>query len=262
MSGDVSHPVPFARTVLRRPVVDSTSGLARSLLLQGVDELPLLVWADAQTLGKGQRDSAWWSDEGSLTFTIAIDPHAHGLRPEQEPRLSLAAAVAVIGAIDALGLANPGIGIRWPNDVEVDGRKLGGILPERVETEAGPRLLIGIGLNVATRFDDAPPAVAAMATSLSALQPRPLDPAWLPRVLDAILNRFAVELGRLAADSPELAAAWESLDLLRGQDVRIRLGEQVLTGRVRAIDADGALCLDDGREMHRMFAGQVLRENA
>lgn len=262
MSGDASPPLPFVRTVLRRRVVDSTSGLARSLLLQGVDELPLLVWADAQTLGKGQRDSAWWSDEGSLTFTIAIDPRAHGLRPDQEPRLSLAAAVAVIGAIDALGLANPGIGIRWPNDVEVDGRKLGGILPERVEIEGGHRLLIGIGLNVATRFDDAPPAVAAMATSLSALQPAPLDTTWLPRVLEAILTRFAVEIGRLAADSQDLAAAWERLDLLRGQDVRIRLGEQVVAGRVRAIDAEGALCLGDGRQVHRLFAGQVLRGNA
>ena len=168
----------------------------------------------------------------------------------------------MIEAIDALGLANPGIGIRWPNDVEVDGRKLGGILPERVETDDGPRLLIGIGLNVFTRFDDAPPAVAAMATSLSALQPTPLGPSWHPRVLDAILTRFSLELSRLAAESPDLAAAWERLDLLRGQDVRIRLGEQLVAGRVRAIDAEGALCVDDGHEVRRLFAGQVMRDPA
>jgi BirA family biotin operon repressor/biotin-[acetyl-CoA-carboxylase] ligase len=240
-------------------VVDSTSGLARSLLLQGVDELPLLVWADLQTLGKGQRDSAWWSDTGSLTFTVAIDPRAHGLRAEQEPRLSLAAAVAVIRAIRDEGLASPGLGIRWPNDVEAGGRKLGGILPERVETESGHRLTIGIGLNILTRFDDAPQTVAAMATSLGALQPGPLDAACLPRLLRTILLQFARVLEHLAEDSAELAAEWDHLNLLRDQYVQIRLGDRIVAGRVLAIDAEGALCLDEGGAIQRLYAGQVLR---
>lgn len=257
---DTTAPLPFARTVLHRPVIDSTSGLARSLLLQGVDELPLVVWADSQTMGRGQRDSTWWSDEGSLTFSIAIDPYAHGLRGEQEPRLSLAAAVAVIRAIEAAGLARPGIGIRWPNDVEAGGRKLGGILPERVEVESGHRLIVGIGLNVRTRLENAPPAVARMATSLAETAARPLDAEWLPRLLCAILERFSVELGRLAADSTAQADEWDSLNLLRGEPVRIRLGERIIAGRVRAIDAEGALCLDDGRTIERFFAGQVLRD--
>ena len=65
--------------------------------------------------------------------------------------------------------AVPGVspGIRWPNDVEVDGRKLGGILPERVMTPNGPRVLIGIGLNVLTRVGDAPAEVGKMAVALA-----------------------------------------------------------------------------------------------
>ena len=253
-------PLPFARTILRRPVVDSTSGLARSLLLQGVDELPLLVWADQQTLGRGQGDNSWWSDEGSLTFTIALDPAAHGLRVEQEPRLALMTAVAVTEAISSLGLTVPGIGIRWPNDIEASGLKLGGILPERVELEHGHRLLIGIGLNVLTRIDHAPAAIQKMATSLSTLQPQPLGPSFLPQFLASILVQFEWSLYRLAEENPELARQWNRLNLLRDQTISMALGPRVIVGKVHEIDAQGALCVHDGQQLHRLFGGQVLRD--
>ena len=170
------------------------------------------IWADRQTLGRGRGENQWWSDEGSLTFTIALDPAAHGLRIDQEPRLALMTAVAVIEAIGALGLTDPGIGIRWPNDIEVNGRKLGGILPERVETRQGHRLLIGIGLNVLTRIDQAPPDVQRMATSLSALQLQPLEPSFLAGFLAAILTQFERALYRMAADDPGLAQAMGSTE--------------------------------------------------
>ena len=253
-------PLPFVRTILRRPVVDSTSGLARSLLLQGLDELPLLVWADQQTLGRGRGDNQWWSDEGSLTFTLALDPAAHGLRVDQEPRLALMTAVAVIEAISTMGLTDPGIGIRWPNDIETHGRKLGGILPERVELEHGHRLLIGIGLNVLTHIDHAPAAVQQMATSLSAMQPQPLEPSFLRRVLAAILAQFERALYRLAEEDPALPQEWNRLNLLRDQSVRVALGPRVIAGKVHKIDAEGSLCVHDGQQLHRLYGGQVLRD--
>ncbi|MBV8312765.1 MAG: biotin--[acetyl-CoA-carboxylase] ligase [Planctomycetaceae bacterium] len=252
-------PLPFVRTILQRPVVDSTNDLARSMLLQGLDELPFLIWADRQTLGRGRGENQWWSDEGSLTFTIALDPAAHSLRIDQEPRLGLMAAAAVIEAIGALGLTDPGIGIRWPNDIEVNGRKLGGVLPERVETRQGHRLLIGIGLNVLTRIDQAPPDVQRMATSLSALQLQPLEPSFLSDFLAAILTRFERALYRMVADDPGLAQQWDRLNLLRDQVVRVALGPRVISGKVHEIDAQGALGVHDGQQMHRLFGGQVLR---
>jgi BirA family biotin operon repressor/biotin-[acetyl-CoA-carboxylase] ligase len=253
---------PFARTVLHRPVVDSTNGLVRNLLLQGLDELPFLLWADRQTLGRGRGENQWWSDDGSLTFTVALDPTAHGLRVDQEPRLGLMTAVAVIGAIHDLGLTASGIGIRWPNDIEIQGRKLGGILPERVETRDGHRLLIGIGLNVLTRIDQAPAAVQQMATSLSALQPQALDHPVLRQVLAAILDQFERELSRLVQDDPGLAAGWDRLNLLRDEVVRVSLGPRIIEGKVHEIDAQGALCVHDGVQLHRLVGGQVLRNNS
>jgi len=262
--GHEIHPggaFPFVRTVIQQSLVESTSDLARTLLLQGFDDLPLLIWAGRQTRGRGRGENRWWSDEGSLTFSLALDPVAHGIRVEQEPRLALMTALAIIEAIEALGLHNPGIGIRWPNDLEVGGHKLGGILPERIQIGEERRLIIGIGLNVLTRIEDAPPAVQLMATSLSAFQAQPLLPSFLRPILAMILTRFEQALYRLVQDDPDLARQWGTLNLLRGQTVRVALGPRVIEGIVHEIDAQGALCIHDGQNLHQLFGGQVLRQH-
>ncbi|AMV35826.1 biotin--[acetyl-CoA-carboxylase] ligase [Planctomyces sp. SH-PL62] len=253
-------PWPFVRELLIHDELESTSTVARAMVVDPGRLPPFAVWARRQTRGRGQRANAWWSDEGSLTFTLVLDPDAHGVRVDQEPRIALMTAVVLVEAVAALGLVDPGLGVRWPNDVEVGGRKLAGILPERVETPAGDRILIGVGVNVATRLDLAPPEVAAMATSLGALQPRPLTVAYLPTFLAAVLEGFPPALRRLAADDPTLAATWERLDLLRGRPIRAAIGPRNLIGVGRGVDPQGALLVDDGREIHRLFAGRILRD--
>lgn len=249
-------PFPFARTLVHRPVVDSTSDLARALVTTSAIDLPLLVLADRQTQGRGRGSNSWWSDEGSLTFTLALDPESHSLRREHEPRLALAVAVAIIDALAGRWPALP-LGIRWPNDVEARGRKLGGILPERIETPAGPRLLVGIGLNVATRLDRAPADVRPMAASLSEFVPAPIDP---PDVLSDNLSSLGSILPRLATDDPALALRWAALDTLLGVPVRIDQGARVLSGVGRGIDATGALLVGVEGGIIPVLGGQVLRD--
>jgi len=254
-------PWPFVRELLILDELESTNTFARARAVDPGRRAPFAVWARRQTRGRGQRANAWWSDEGSLTFTLVLDPADHGLRRDQEPRLALATAVALVAAVADLGLADPGLGVRWPNDVEVGGKKVAGILTERVELDdGGARLLVGVGVNVATRLDLAPPEIAAMATSLGALQPRPLTVEYLPTFLAALLARFPATLRRLADDDPTLAAEWARLDLLRGLPVRAAAGPRNLAGTGKGIDPEGALLLDDGREVHRLFAGRILRD--
>jgi BirA family transcriptional regulator, biotin operon repressor / biotin---[acetyl-CoA-carboxylase] ligase len=249
----------FVRTLQTYEEVDSTNDRAARSIREGEVELPMVVWARRQTQGRGRGSHSWWSDTGSLTFTLAIDPTAHGLTVESEPKLALATAVAVIDALDELGLGTGSLGIRWPNDLEVDGRKVGGILPERIEAVEGHRTLIGIGLNVLTDFSNAPDDVRLMATSLTNLHRDRTDERLLPRVLAAILGQFPSVLERLVNRDPDLAGRWSRLDLLRDHWVRVDLGTRILAGRGCGIDRDGALCLEDGAERHRVFGGQVLR---
>jgi BirA family transcriptional regulator, biotin operon repressor / biotin---[acetyl-CoA-carboxylase] ligase len=252
---------PFVRTMVEREVVDSTSNVAAQLVREGSTALPLAVWAHRQTRGRGRGTREWWSDEGSLTFTLAIDPAAHRLALTNEPKVALSTAVAVIDALGELGFHVPDIGIRWPNDLECGGRKLGGILPERLESSDGHRMLIGVGLNVRTNLVLAPEEVQSMATSLGALSPRPIDNQFSARLLAAILRHFESILGRLVLGENDLAARWNGLDLLRDSLVRVDVGTHVVTGTGRGIDADGAIRLDDGRATIRLFGGRVLRSS-
>lgn len=238
-------------------VLRSTSDRARELVLKGKISFPFVVWCRRQTQGRGRGTNTWWSDEGSLTFTLALDPQAHELRTDHEPKLALAVAVAIIEALQPL-LADHSPGIRWPNDVEVGGRKLCGILPERLDTPAGSRLLIGVGLNVRNNFRIAPMAVQQMATSLARLGVS----AQIEATLDTILERIGAVLGALACDDPTLAATWAQLDLLLGRLVRIDTGPQILSGLGHGIDASGALRLEGPEGPILIYGGRVLREAA
>jgi BirA family biotin operon repressor/biotin-[acetyl-CoA-carboxylase] ligase len=252
---------PLIKTALIFQTLESTSDRAGEFVRTERLQLPLLVWARTQTRGRGRGRNAWWSDEGSLTFTLAIDPQEYRLPIESEAKIALASAVAIIEALDQLGLGSPALGIRWPNDLEANGRKLGGILPESLETPGGRVVLIGVGLNVGTDMMAAPESVRAMATSLASVHGRSLDESVVETILRGILARFESELPRLSRDDPALAADWARLDQLREKWVCVDLGTRLVSGWGQGIDHDGALCIHDGRTPHRLFGGQVLRDH-
>ena len=98
-----------------------------------------------------------------------------------------------------------------------------------------------------------------MATSVAALHSGPLEQELPQRLLLVILRHFGMFLGRLTRRDSDLAVCWNGLDLLKDRWLRVEQGARIVEGRGNGIDADGALCLDDGRERFRVFGGQVLR---
>jgi BirA family biotin operon repressor/biotin-[acetyl-CoA-carboxylase] ligase len=234
--------------------LDSTSDEARRLVESGVPP-PFVVRARCQTRGRGRGANTWWSDEGSLLFTVVPDARAMGIEARHEPRLALVAALAVIEAARDLTPALAA-GIRWPNDVEAGGRKLAGVLPERVETGTGPRLLIGVGINVTTRLEGAPREVRAMATTL-------FDQGGIDRpeeLLGRFLGRFEEGLRSLVEDERALAGRWQVLDLLRDRPIRVRQADRIINGLARGIAVDGSLLLETEDGIVSIVGGQVLRD--
>ncbi len=243
----------FVRTVRSYEILNSTSDTARELIERGGIELPLLVLAHSQSAGRGRGENRWWSDAGSLTFSLAFDPRSFDLNREQEPRIALATAVAIVRACGSI----PTLGIRWPNDIEFQGKKLGGLLPESITTSNGLRFILGIGLNVTTNLSEAPEDVQQMATSLAEIGLHALDKT---RVLSAILDRMEETFTQLANNDTLLAQAWNSIDLLRGQQVRLKLGTEIIQGIGAGIGVDGSLRLHTKIGDQVFYAGQVLRD--
>lgn len=194
-----------------------------------------VVTAWRQTAGRG-RFGRQWADTASagVAVTFVVDVQA-------AERLALAGAVAAAEAVES-ALGRP-VGIKWPNDAVVDGRKLAGVLIEVIGERAAPRALVGIGINVAhERFEG---ELESRATSLAMLGARAdrvdilcaliaaLDRALVApdaRLVEAFLARDALRGTRALFSTPEGPVEGEvrSIDPMRGLVVRTGLGEQFL----------------------------------
>jgi BirA family biotin operon repressor/biotin-[acetyl-CoA-carboxylase] ligase len=229
--------------------IGSTNDEARRLAAAGAPEGTLVV-ADVQTAGRGRLGRRWFAPAGtSLLFSLVFRPP---LAPAQALRLTMCAGLAVAEAVhDQVGLE---VGLKWPNDVVWEGRKLGGILTE-LETE-GERLayaVVGVGLNVNLDVAALPPLLMP-AASLSSAVGRPVERLTL---LLAILTRWEAHYRRLRQGCSPYQA-WAARLVTTGQHVRVHADKEVKEGLAIGVDAEGALLLrrDDG-QVERIWGGDV-----
>ncbi|WZO99475.1 biotin--[acetyl-CoA-carboxylase] ligase [Isosphaeraceae bacterium EP7] len=240
-----------------RDEAGSTNDEAALLAASGGMTLPFAVRALRQTSGRGQAGRAWWSDSGSLALTVALDPGASGLRESQEPRVALATAACLALRIGREIPALAGqIGVRWPNDLEAGGRKVGGILTER----AGGVLLVGVGLNVTTDFASATDDIRGMADSLAGLAGGSLGEDAPGRAAGWVCEEVERAVNGLTTSDAWLAEAWNRLDTLAGCPVRVERAGRLTEGIGLGIDADGCLRLGVRGGVEVVAAGRILRE--
>jgi BirA family biotin operon repressor/biotin-[acetyl-CoA-carboxylase] ligase len=215
--------------------LDSTNEEAKRLAKAG-EAGPIWITAGKQTAGRGRRGRVWEAPEGNLSATLLIRPNRSAKECAQ---LSFAAALAVS---DVLSHYVQGFDVRlkWPNDTLVDGRKIAGILleSETLTDSVTAWLAVGIGVNLVAF----PPETEFPATALGALRippPSPKDAA------SALAEAFAkwYEAWRKEGFSP-LRAAWLARAYGLGNQIRVRLAAEELTGVFRDLDETGALILD------------------
>lgn len=212
----------------------STMERARELAAMAECPLPAAVIADRQTAGRGSRGAHWWQSPGSLAVSIVLQADPGGPPP---PSWSLACGVALAETLREIEPAAAAV-VRWPNDLEVAGRKLAGIL---VEAMAAGRVIFGIGVNTAGTAADAPPPLRARVATLPDVIGRAVT---RERVLAAFLPRFRGLLAEVTADPAVLAGRYRPLCGLEGKQVTIHVGPERHQGICRGITADGSLVLD------------------
>lgn len=207
--------------------------------------------AEFQHSGRGRRGKDWISPFGSglcLSLAWQFDRSIDSLAA-----LSLAAGVGAIRAVERLGIA--GVGLKWPNDLSFEDRKLAGILTE-VSGEAGGlcTVVIGIGLNIALP----PDAAAAIPQSVTDLQTLAGGPVSRNQAAVVLLDELtAVFSGFDASGLRRLIEEWRRYDVLRNRSVTVHLPSQTVVGTGSGIDDSGALLVDCNGDMRRFIAGDV-----
>jgi len=220
---------------------------------------PPLGLADAcltelQHAGRGRRGRRWIAPFGAsvaLSLAWTFSDGAGALAA-----LSLGVGVAVARALERAGAR--GVTLKWPNDIWLRDRKLGGVLIElRAEASGPAHVVIGVGVNV-----DLPAAarreieaggvrVAAVADACAAMPSRNL-------VAGAILDELLSMLGQFEREGfAAFREAWTALDALSGRPARVLLGRTVISGTSRGVDQDGALLLDTGDRVQRFVSGEA-----
>ncbi len=220
----------------------------------------LVLVAEEQTEGRGRLGRTWSAPAGSgLTFSVLLRPARD---PAQLGWLPLLAGVAVAEAVRTV--AGVPAGLKWPNDVVVDGarsaRKVAGILAERVSGA----VVVGVGINVTMRADQLP---VPTATSLLLEGARTLDAAvLLDVVLARLAERYSVWDSSSTNDSPadaELHQAYRALCSTLGRPVRAELpGGTVVEGDASDVDDYGRLLVRTGTGITAVGAGDVLHLRA
>lgn len=244
---------PRARRLLNSLEVhdelDSTSQylLRRAAALPGVHA----CLAERQTAGRGRRGRAWISPFGHNIYLSVL--WRFELSPASLSGLSLAAGVAVAQTLRALGVR--GLGLKWPNDVVWQGRKLAGILIDLNGEASGPcNVVTGVGLNVMMpqtqgALIDQP--WVDLNTILGAPVSRNRCASWLLEQLVVTLDEYARN-----GLAPFLET-WRALDALAGKTVQLQWPQGSATGLVQGVREDGALRLSVNGVMRYYNYGEV-----
>jgi BirA family biotin operon repressor/biotin-[acetyl-CoA-carboxylase] ligase len=236
----------------RLDVVAETGSTNADLLARaegGADIDGSVLLAEYQNAGRGRHGRQWSAPPRAQVALSA------GVAGGSVPRggwgwLPLATGVAVADALASVGVE---AGLKWPNDVLVDGGKLAGILAEvSAPTSA---IVVGLGLNVTLTAEEAPDPVA---TSLSMLGASTTDRTALAR---RILRELAlrVDAWRIAGGAdPALIADYQRHSLTLNSRVRASMpGDREVVGVARSIDETGRLCVDSGAETVAISAGDI-----
>lgn len=234
-------------------VVERCSSTNEVLLKAGA-ETPLLLAAEEQSAGRGRRGRRWHSARGAgVTFSLGRQIR----RPVRElAALSLVAGVAATRALRALGADKTSL--KWPNDLVVDGAKLGGILVETRTQGAHAYAVIGIGINC-RRTKDLERRLRRRVSFLDDFVAVSRNRVIQQTALALVQALDAFEAGGLDA----VRADWEAMDAHAGQKLRVRLADgRTLSGVASGLADDGSLRLRTRQGVRAIASGRVVSARA
>lgn len=241
----------FARRLYTYQKIGSTNATAIELAEAGAPEGTVVV-AEEQTRGRGRLGRGWHSPPGKgIWSSVILRPLAP---PERATGLSLLAALAFAQTTeDELGLD---VQLKWPNDGLINGKKVCGILIElSAEMDRVHYAVCGTGINVNHQTSDFPPSLRKSPGSLALAAGRPVDRLAYYR---RFLTTFEAIYRRYRRDGMDhILNEYRKRSLLLGKKVRVRQGENTISGLAVAIDDTGALVVRSGKREIVVRSGEA-----
>lgn len=231
--------------------IESTNNEAKRLAAEGCPEGTLVV-TEAQNAGRGRLSRGWFSPWGKGIWLSAVlrPPFS----PQDAPQCTLMAAVAINKAIREV--AGIDCGIKWPNDILFQGRKLVGILTEMsAEMDAINYIVLGMGINVNISQSEFPEEISETATSIALAAGQKIDRLELLGSILMHLEKIYTET--IAHGFGPVLDEWRAQSITLGQTVDVIGLNRKFTGLALNIDHDGALLVKMGDTVERVLAGDV-----
>lgn len=240
----------LGRKIIHSEKLASTSTLAKEIAPQ--QQEGTLVIAEEQTGGRGRLGRKWYSPRGGgIWASLILKPR---IRPEKAYQLTQVAAVAVVKAIkETTGIL---AGIKWPNDIIINGKKVCGILTEmNAEADAVNHIILSIGLNVKPGEGDMPLDLKDKMTFLDVERGFGVSRKGLLAVLLGELEKAYHAF--LDKGFETVAADCRRFSVLLGREVRVEQMDRIFQGRAVEITGDGALLVETAEEKMEVISGDV-----
>jgi BirA family transcriptional regulator, biotin operon repressor / biotin---[acetyl-CoA-carboxylase] ligase len=223
--------------ILPHSTIESTQATACSLRRPNV-----VVVAEEQTKGKGRGRRGWSSGKGGLYFSFSV-------RMENIEGASLLSLVAALAGQNGMRkICGVYVTLKWPNDIMLEGKKIGGILAESFSYEGGRLVVVGIGINTNNAI---PARLKCKAASVEGV-----DNLLL---MHAILENFSSLVERVRKGGGErLVTAYRKQCATIGQHVRVKVGDSVVAGMAVGVTSQGYLQVKRGNALSEISDGTLL----
>lgn len=235
---------------------DSTNRIALELAKGGAEHGTAIL-AETQIKGRGRLNRSWHSpSQVGLYCSVIIRPR---LRIEDYPKLTLVAGLSVAYALDRACRCQTSV--KWPNDIYISGRKLGGILTESSCSSGcafSSFAVVGIGVNINNSKGDFEPGIVNKATSVLLETGVRSD---IPDVFEAIRHELLQDVESFETKGfGSILARWKTKDMLHGKMVSwAKQNGEFVYGRAQGPDHEGRLVVrDEGGVDHEIVSGDVL----
>jgi len=204
-----------------------------------------IIIAKIQARGKGRYKRQWYSPKGGLWFSTIFSPDF------ESKNYALIPIISGISVVKSLNKFNIKAGLKWPNDIILNNKKIGGILSELVKN----RIIIGIGINLNFKNELFNQELRKTATTIFSELNKKISQE---KLLKNIIKEIQKNIPLIKKERDKIKELWEKFDIFKGKEIEIISGNKAYKGEECGIDEDGELILNIDGNIQKIISGEIV----